>query len=125
MLFQFPSGASIGFGHLQHEHTKLDWQGSQIPLIGFDELTHFTRSQFFYMLSRNRSMCDVRLYVRATSNPDADSWVAEFIAGAADHRGDWPISVHPGRARRSTTGLLIPTSSVLLPHSEIERFHSV
>jgi hypothetical protein len=89
MLFQFPSGASVGFGHLQHEHTKLDWQGSQIRLIGFDELTHFTRSRFFYMLSRNRSMCGVRPYVRATCNPDADSWVAEFIA--------WWIDQETGR----------------------------
>jgi hypothetical protein len=52
----------------------------ELPPIGFDELTHFSESQFFYMLSRNRSMCGVRPYVRATTNPDADSWVATFIA---------------------------------------------
>lgn len=32
------------------------------------------------MLSRNRSTCGVRPYIRATTNPDADSWVREFIA---------------------------------------------
>jgi hypothetical protein len=31
------------------------------------------------MLSRNRSVCGIRPYVRATTNPDAESWVAEFI----------------------------------------------
>ena len=80
LQWQFPSGAKLKFAHLEHEKTKYDWQGSQIPLIGFDELTHFSRSQFLYMLSRNRSTCGVRPYIRATTNPDADSWVADFIA---------------------------------------------
>ena len=77
--WQFPSGARVRFGHLEHERTVFDWQGAQIPLLCFDELTHFSRTQFFYMLSRNRSLSGVRPYVRATTNPDADSWVAEFI----------------------------------------------
>lgn len=77
--WQFPAGTTIKFAHMEHEKNKLDWQGSQIPLICFDELTHFSESQFFYMLSRNRSTCGVRPYIRATTNPDADSWVTEFI----------------------------------------------
>jgi predicted phage terminase large subunit-like protein len=77
--WEFPSGVSIKFAHMEHEKNKLDWQGSQIPLICFDELTHFTESQFFYMFSRNRSVCGVKPYIRATCNPDADSWVADFI----------------------------------------------
>ena len=78
--WDFRSGATITFAHLEHEKTVRNWQGSQIPLIVFDELTHFSEGQFWYMLSRNRSMCGVRPYVRATCNPDADSWVARFIA---------------------------------------------
>lgn len=85
--WNWDGGGKIKFAHLEHETTKLDWQGSQIPLICFDELTHFTRGQFFYMLSRNRSMCGVRPYVRATCNPDADSWVADFIAWWIDEDG--------------------------------------
>ena len=71
----FPSGAKITFSHLQYEKDVYSYQGSQIPLICFDELTHFTETQFWYMLSRNRSMCGVKPYIRATCNPDADSWV--------------------------------------------------
>ena len=78
--YTFTSGARIGFGHLEHEKTKYDWQGAQIALLLFDELTHFTKTQFFYMLSRNRSTSGVKPYVRGTTNPDADSWVAEFIS---------------------------------------------
>jgi len=61
----------------------------------FDELTHFSQSQFWYLLSRNRSMSGVKGYVRATCNPDADSWVAEFISWWIDPETGFPI---PGRA---------------------------
>src|SRR5580658_6295618 len=34
--YRFPAGASVSFRHLQHEATKFDWQGAQVPFIGFD-----------------------------------------------------------------------------------------
>ncbi|HEX7001093.1 MAG TPA: terminase family protein, partial [Trueperaceae bacterium] len=52
-----PTGNTVKFAHLEHEKNVLDWQGAQIALIGFDELTHFEAKQFWYMLSRNRSTC--------------------------------------------------------------------
>src|ERR1700747_920653 len=55
-------------------------RAAQITLNCFDELTHFTAHQFFYMVSRNRSTCGVRPYIRSSCNPDADSWVADFLA---------------------------------------------
>lgn len=84
LRWKFPSGATIQFAHMQLEADKLSWQGSQIALIGFDELTHFTQSQFIYMLSRNRSLSGVRPYIRATTNPDADSWVKVLLAPWVD-----------------------------------------
>lgn len=86
--WNFPSGSRIKFAHLQYESDKLDWQGSQIAYIGWDELTHFTESQFFYLLSRNRSTCGVKPCVRATCNPDADSWVAKLIEWWIDNDGN-------------------------------------
>lgn len=83
----FKSGAKLSFNHMQHEKNKYDWQGSQIPLIMFDEVTHFTKGQFLYMLSRNRSTCGVKPYIRATCNPDPDSFVAEMIDWAIDDNG--------------------------------------
>ena len=87
----FPSGASVSFAHLEHDKTVLNYQGAQIPLICFDELTHFSAKQFWYMVSRNRSVCGVRPYIRATCNPDADSWVAQFIAWWIDQDTGFPI----------------------------------
>lgn len=77
--WQFPSGAKVSFRQISRDDDVYDWQGTEICLIEFDELTHFDKFQFFYMLSRNRSTCGVRPYIRASCNPDADSWVAEFI----------------------------------------------
>ena len=69
----FAGGARVRFAHLQHDKDKLNWQGAQIPYLGFDELTHFTEEQFWYLLSRNRSTCGVPPCVRATCNP-APGW---------------------------------------------------
>lgn len=95
----FPKGAKLKFSHLEYEKNILDWQGSQIPFIGFDELTHFSEKMFFYLLSRNRSMCGVKPYVRATCNPDPDSWVAKLIEWWIDQDTGFPIPERDGVVR--------------------------
>jgi predicted phage terminase large subunit-like protein len=95
----FPSGMRVKFAHMQYETDRFDWQGAQIPLIGFDELPHFTKEQFWYMLSRNRSTCGVKPYIRATCNPDPDSWVAELIAWWIDQETGLPIPERAGVVR--------------------------
>lgn len=99
LCWTFPSGAAVSFGHLEHDKTVLNWQGAQIPLICFDELTHFSEKQFWYMVSRNRSMSGVRPYIRATCNPDADSWVARFISWWVDPATGFAISERAGKLR--------------------------
>lgn len=98
----FPSGATVSFAHLQYENDKYSWQGTQIPLLCFDELTHFSESQFFYMLSRNRSTCGVKPYIRATTNPDASSWVADFISWWIDQETGYAIPERSGVIRYMT-----------------------
>ncbi len=95
----FKSGASVNFAHLKSDEDCLSWQGSQVTMIGFDELTHFTEYQFFYMLSRNRTDSGIAPYVRATCNPDADSWVAGFIQWWIDQETGYPIGERSGRIR--------------------------
>tara|TARA_R110000772_G_scaffold145504_1_gene255478 strand:+ start:22975 stop:24492 length:1518 start_codon:yes stop_codon:yes gene_type:complete len=97
--WKFPKGAKLKFSHLEYEKNKFDWQGSQIPFIGFDELTHFSESMFFYLLSRNRSVCGVKPYVRATCNPDPDSWVANLISWWIDQDTGFPIPERDGKVR--------------------------
>ncbi len=95
----FPSGAKITFNHLHSDKSIYGYQGAQIPLICFDELTHFTEKQFFYMMSRNRTTCGVRPYIRATCNPDSDSWVASFIAWWIDQDTGYAIPERSGVLR--------------------------
>lgn len=99
LTWVFDHGNTLKFSHLEHEKNKLDWQGSQIPYIGFDELTHFSESMFFYLLTRNRSTCGVKPYVRATCNPDPDSWVAKFIEWWIDQETGYPIKERDGVLR--------------------------
>ncbi|MCD0156274.1 phage terminase large subunit [Deinococcus sp. 6GRE01] len=106
----FPAGASVSFAHLQHEKDIYIYQGAQIALAEFDELTHFTKKQFFYILSRLRSMSGVRPYVRCSTNPDADSWVAELIAWWIDQDEFLPDGVTPNRRY----GLPIPERAAVV-----------
>ena len=91
--------SKLKFSHLEYEKNIYDWQGSQIPFIGFDELTHFSKKMFFYLLTRNRSVCGVNPYVRATCNPDPDSWVADFISWWIDQETGYAIEERRGVLR--------------------------
>ena len=99
MDWRFPSGAKIGFSHLEYERDRFSWDGAQIPLIGFDQLEHFTERQFFYLLGRNRSTCGLRPYMRAACNPDPDSWLAELVAWWIDPNSGYAIAERSGRLR--------------------------
>jgi predicted phage terminase large subunit-like protein len=97
--WEFPAGSRVKFAHLEHERSVYDWHGSQIALIGFDELTHFTEKQFLYMLSRNRSISGVPGYVRGTCNPDVTSWVRKWIDWYIDSKTGYPIPDRAGKIR--------------------------
>lgn len=99
LSWTFPSRARIQFSHLEYEKDKLGWMGTEIAFLGFDELCHFTEGQFWYLLSRNRSTCGVRPYVRATCNPDPDSFVARLIAWWIDPETGLPIPSRAGVVR--------------------------
>lgn len=97
--WRFDGGAKLSFAHIERDEDLKSWQGTEIAYIGFDELTHFTRHQFLYMLSRNRTTCGIRPYVRATCNPDSDSWVADFISWWIDQETGYAILERSGQIR--------------------------
>ncbi len=107
--WQFPSTAIVKFSHLQLEDDIYAWQGAQAAMIAFDEASLFTEQQFWYLLSRNRSMCGIKPYFRMTTNPDPDSFVAKLIEWWLDDEGD-PIPERSGVVRyfiRGADGNLI------------------
>ena len=102
--WEFPSRASIKFAHLQYESDLISWGGSQIPLIAFDQIDTFTERMFWFLFSRNRSMCGVRPYIRATCNPvvedDAEfGWLATLIGWWIDPETGYPIPERSGVPR--------------------------
>jgi len=99
LTWKWKGGGLLRMAHLEHESDKLGWQGSEITLLCFDELTHFSATQFWYLISRTRSMSGVKPYVRASCNPDPDSWVAEFIAWWIDQETGYFIPERVGVLR--------------------------
>lgn len=89
-IWRWPNGFTVAFRHLEDDAALGALQGAQVPLIAFDELTHFTREQFLYMLSRNRSTTGIPGTMRATCNADSESWVKGFIRWWLDDEGRFP-----------------------------------
>lgn len=87
LKWRFESGAEVKFNHLEYEKDVFSYQGAQIPFIGFDEITHFTEKQFWYMVSRNRSPHGIPTRIRGTCNPDPDSFVRKMIDWWIDEEG--------------------------------------
>ena len=99
MTWRFKGGSKVKFSHMEHEKDRLNWQGSQIPLIMFDELTHFEESQFWYMMGRCRSMSGIPGYIRASTNPQCMGWVKDLIAWWLDKETGFPINERSGVLR--------------------------
>jgi predicted phage terminase large subunit-like protein len=89
----------IKFSEIQYDKDVHKYQGASLPLIYFEELTHFSEHQFFYMLSRNRSTEGLRPYVRGTCNPDPDSWVFQFVEPYIDPSTGLPNRALSGKLR--------------------------
>lgn len=74
LCWTFPSGASLRFGHMQHEADKTRYQGHALQFVGYDETTHFLESQWTYLLTRIRRPAEgplskVPLRLRGGTNP--------------------------------------------------------
>jgi len=78
--WRFDEGGTVAFSHMQYENDKEKHKSAQYTHIFFDELTTFTETQFFYMLSRNRSVSGARPRIYATTNPQRTGWVKRLIS---------------------------------------------
>ena len=114
--WRWPRGGRIKFSHLQFDSTVYDWQGAQIALICFDELTHFTAHQFFYMVSRNRSTCGLRPIFAPPATPTPTAGSLTSWRGGSTRRAGWQSPSAPvccvitSASRRRPSGLIGPKS---------------
>lgn len=103
---EFPTGFDLQLAHLNQSDSHYAYQGTEICYIAFDELTHFTEQQFFYLFSRNRSTCDVIPYIRASTNPQGSGWVKRLISPWI-YPDDYPIELLRGSPIPEMQGVLL------------------
>lgn len=92
--WRFPSGATLTFGHAEHEDTVYSYGSSEFQFIGFDELGTFLESQYRFMRSRARRPMGlpVPIRLRSASNPGSE-WVKSHFIPFEDPmtgRIEWP-----------------------------------
>jgi predicted phage terminase large subunit-like protein len=96
--WQFPKGATVKFAGMELEQDRFAWQGAQIALVCFDEVQEFEESQFWFLLSRNRSMSGAKCRVRCTCNPISDGWLRSLLDWWIGADG-YPIQERSGKLR--------------------------
>jgi predicted phage terminase large subunit-like protein len=84
----FPTGATLEFGHMEHDDSVYNYQGPAYQYVAYDELTQFKEPMFRYLFSRLRRACDsgIPIRMRAASNPGGigHDWVKErFVKNGA------------------------------------------
>lgn len=76
----FTNGSSIEFAYMRKESDVFNYQGAEFDFIYWDELTHFTYTQYIYMISRLRGTNpSIRRQIKAATNPGGvgHAWVKE------------------------------------------------
>lgn len=102
--FTFPSGATVTFGYLLHEHDHLQYQGSELDAALWDELTQMREAHYRYVtLSRVRSRAHVPVPPRSlgATNPGGTghTWVKSRFVGDPEKGIRAPHPYVPARIR--------------------------
>lgn len=80
MFWSFPAHRTLlEFRHLQLEKSAEKHKSKQYARVLLDEVTDFTEKQFWKLWSRCRSKCGVKPGIRASCNPDPDSFIRKLI----------------------------------------------
>lgn len=102
LSWKFPSGAKLAYGHLETNASVEAWRGAQVAFIGIDQLETIRAYAFWSILGSNRSMTGIRPYIRATCNPNPDSFL--YDNGQPSGLIQWWIDTDTGYARPERSG---------------------
>ena len=96
--WEFPSGATLTFGFLDHSQDKYRYQSAEFQCICWDELTQFPESDYLFLFSRLRRLegVNIPIRVRAASNPGGEGhdWVKQrFMAESNPERVFLPATL--------------------------------
>lgn len=71
----FPSGATLTFGHMQHDKDRFNYKSGEYQFVGFDEVTSFTEVQYIYLRSRLRRLSSPQ----PNTQPTPDGWTVDRV----------------------------------------------
>ncbi len=74
---RFKNGSIIDFGYCAAENDVYQYQSAEYDVVRFDELTHFTESQYIYLISRVRGVNSYPKQIKSSTNPGGigHTWV--------------------------------------------------
>lgn len=81
-VWTFANGSVVDFGNCEAEKDVYRYQSAEYDVIRFDELTHFTREMYVYLMSRVRGANGYPKQIKSSTNPGGvgHTWVkARFI----------------------------------------------
>ena len=94
----FPSGAILEFTYMDKvKDAELNFQGTELSGVYWDEFTHFSEFQFNYLRTRLRSGSTTPSFMRCSMNPAPDHFVLKYIE---------PWILEKGTADRKLSGVL-------------------
>ena len=75
----FSNGSMIDFGYCDNENDVYRYQSAEFDVIRFDELTHFTKDMYLYLISRLRGVNGYPKQMKSSTNPGGvgHKWVKE------------------------------------------------
>jgi len=75
----FSNGSIIDFGYCDNENDVYRYQSAEFDVVRFDELTHFTKDMYIYLISRLRGVNGYPKQMKSTTNPGGigHKWVKE------------------------------------------------
>lgn len=75
----FSNGSIIDYGYCDSENDVYRYQSAEFDVIRFDELTHFTKDMYIYLISRLRGANGYPKQMKSTTNPGSlgHKWVKE------------------------------------------------
>lgn len=79
--FRFDNGSIIQLAYMEHPGDEFNYQGAEIQLLMFDELTHFTQDQYEYLKTRVRTTGNYPLRIMSATNPGniGHGWVKSYF----------------------------------------------
>ncbi len=66
---RFKNGSLLDFGYCAAENDVYQYQSAEYDAVRFDELTHFTESQYLYLISRVRGANSFPKQIKSSTNP--------------------------------------------------------